>query len=273
LSAPEAVHGAVRGFNWFSLDDRSIVPQDGGMLNFQICAAGSLVLLAGAASDAGIVVASRFNTGLAGWAPEGRTCALTNGGGYLRVQDVDAEWARAIAPVIFAGSWTKIGRVTFDVLPDNSAPMLYPVALRVRNSQGASSEVEIPLGTTPPGVWSRVSVNLDGAGAWIVPTDIRSAVTQFSLRADVNDNYLDVGTLEFNGLDNITLWSTCPADINNDTLVDDSDFVLFVAAYNLLDCADPAMPLGCPADLNFDGFVDDADFVVFVAAYNELLCP
>lgn len=64
----------------------------------------------------------------------------------------------------------------------------------------------------------------------------------------------------------------CPSDFNGDGLVDDSDFVLFVGAYNILDCADPAMPAGCPADVNGDGFVDDADFVLFVVAYNELIC-
>lgn len=67
--------------------------------------------------------------------------------------------------------------------------------------------------------------------------------------------------------------SACPGDFNSDAMVDDADFTVFVAAYNILDCADPSMPPGCPADLNTDGFVDDADFVVFVAAYNELLCP
>ena len=61
--------------------------------------------------------------------------------------------------------------------------------------------------------------------------------------------------------------------INNDGFVDDTDFVLFAAAYNLLDCADPAMPAGCPSDINGDSVVDDADFVVFVSAYNELVCP
>lgn len=65
----------------------------------------------------------------------------------------------------------------------------------------------------------------------------------------------------------------CPGDLNSDGFVDDADFVPFVAAYNLLDCADPAMPLGCPADLNADGFVDDADFVTFVAGYDALVCP
>jgi len=66
---------------------------------------------------------------------------------------------------------------------------------------------------------------------------------------------------------------SCPADLDNDGLVDDADFVLFAQDYNTLDCADPAMPMGCPADLNLDRFVDDSDFSLFAGAYNELLCP
>ncbi|MBX3381171.1 MAG: hypothetical protein KF805_13840 [Phycisphaeraceae bacterium] len=66
---------------------------------------------------------------------------------------------------------------------------------------------------------------------------------------------------------------SCPCDLNGDGLVDDTDFVIFLAAYNILDCADPAMEPDCPADFNRDGLVEDSDFVVFVAAYNELLCP
>ncbi|MBS0191027.1 MAG: hypothetical protein U0573_03905 [Phycisphaerales bacterium] len=65
----------------------------------------------------------------------------------------------------------------------------------------------------------------------------------------------------------------CPADLNGDSMVDDADFVQFASAYNLLDCADPAMPSNCPSDLNKDGVVDDSDFVIFAAAYNALLCP
>lgn len=64
----------------------------------------------------------------------------------------------------------------------------------------------------------------------------------------------------------------CHADLSCDGQVDDSDFVPFAAAYNTLDCADPAMPLGCPSDINRDGFVDDSDFVIFAAAYNKLSC-
>lgn len=64
----------------------------------------------------------------------------------------------------------------------------------------------------------------------------------------------------------------CPADFNNDCLVDDLDFTYFVTGYNLLVCEDPAMPFGCPADLNNDQLVDDADFTIFVSAYNTLTC-
>jgi T5SS/PEP-CTERM-associated repeat protein len=67
--------------------------------------------------------------------------------------------------------------------------------------------------------------------------------------------------------------AACVGDLNNDSFVDDADFVLFADAYNLLDCADPTMPAGCPSDLNGDTFVDDADFVLFAEAYNALLCP
>jgi hypothetical protein len=66
---------------------------------------------------------------------------------------------------------------------------------------------------------------------------------------------------------------SCPTDLNGDGLVEDTDFTIFVASYNILDCADPAMTPGCPADFNFDDLVDDSDFTVFVGAYNELVCP
>lgn len=64
----------------------------------------------------------------------------------------------------------------------------------------------------------------------------------------------------------------CPADLNHDGVVDDSDFSLFVVAYDLLDCVDPAMSANCPADFNGDTYVNDADFLIFVEAYNILLC-
>ncbi|MFN9976575.1 MAG: hypothetical protein ACK58T_42410, partial [Phycisphaerae bacterium] len=80
------------------------------------------------------------------------------------------------------------------------------------------------------------------------------------------------GTIDFPA-NVIPLAAPCPGDLNGDTVVDDADFVIFAEAYNLLDCADPAMPAGCPADLNADLVVDDADFVIFASAYDALLCP
>lgn len=71
---------------------------------------------------------------------------------------------------------------------------------------------------------------------------------------------------------NNTFTYPCPADLFRDTVVDDLDFVEFAAAYNVLECADPAMPPGCAADLNNDHFVDDADFLIFVVAYDAVLC-
>ncbi|MFO0859727.1 MAG: hypothetical protein U0570_04160 [Phycisphaerales bacterium] len=61
----------------------------------------------------------------------------------------------------------------------------------------------------------------------------------------------------------------CPADFNNDGLVDDLDFQIFIVSYNEL-VIPPANPI---CDLNADNFVDDADFVIFVPAYNDLVCP
>ncbi|MBL8876098.1 MAG: endonuclease [Phycisphaerae bacterium] len=70
-----------------------------------------------------------------------------------------------------------------------------------------------------------------------------------------------------------TIVQACAGDLNNDSVVDDTDFVLFSAAYDTFDCAEPSMPAGCPADLNADLVVDDADFVLFASAYDAFLCP
>jgi hypothetical protein len=57
---------------------------------------------------------------------------------------------------------------------------------------------------------------------------------------------------------------TCAADFNGDNYVDDSDFSIFVQAYNNL--------LDARCDLNGDGVTDDSDFSLFAVAYNALLC-
>lgn len=66
------------------------------------------------------------------------------------------------------------------------------------------------------------------------------------------------------------LWQpACSADLNNDGMVDDADFVPFVVAYNYLLCDPP----GCPTDFNGDWMTDDADFSIFAVAYDTLVCP
>ncbi len=57
----------------------------------------------------------------------------------------------------------------------------------------------------------------------------------------------------------------CPADLNGDGAVDDSDFVIFATAYNNL--------TDLVGDLNADLLTDDSDFVIFASAYDALLCP
>jgi hypothetical protein len=89
---------------------------------------------------------------------------------------------------------------------------------------------------------------------------------------------LIAGTVD--NLNNIrSLGAPCAADLAIDGVVADSDFELFVTAYDVMECSDPSMsaasvslPGGCPADLNADGRVDDEDFQLFSVAYAQLLC-
>jgi len=102
----------------------------------------------------------------------------------------------------------------------------------------------------------------------VIPAGTRSVAVAITMTRDsgsYDDGYAD--DLSF------ALGAACPCDLNGDGLVEDTDFTIFVAAYNILDCADPSMPSGCPSDFNGDGVVEDADFTVFVKAYNDLLCP
>jgi hypothetical protein len=62
----------------------------------------------------------------------------------------------------------------------------------------------------------------------------------------------------------------CPADLNDDGFVDDTDFVIFAGAYN--DLLSAGGPFGV-GDFNGDAATDDTDFVTFAGAYNDLLCP
>ena len=59
----------------------------------------------------------------------------------------------------------------------------------------------------------------------------------------------------------------CPADLNDDGLVDGFDLTILLANWG--PCADP---LACEgADLNFDGLVDGEDLLIILSAWG--LCP
>lgn len=115
--------------------------------------------------------------------------------------------------------------------------------------------------------WQKNSADIPGANA---PTYTISSFPP----ADDGATYRVIvsnGTLPDAASTSSTL-AFCRADLSCDSQVDDSDFVIFATAYDILDCSEPSMPAGCPADLNGDGMVDDDDFVIFVTAYNALLC-
>lgn len=73
-------------------------------------------------------------------------------------------------------------------------------------------------------------------------------------------------------LTRLAQFTNCPGELNLDGTVEDAYFVGFVQAYDVLDCADPAMLPPCAGDLNGDLFVDDGDFVGFVGGYDGLVC-
>ncbi|HEX8877966.1 MAG TPA: DUF642 domain-containing protein [Phycisphaerales bacterium] len=119
------------------------------------------------------------------------------------------------------------------------------------------------------------------------PTNMKWAYREVRHTATVNQSTITfasttgamagtVGFAAFYGpaIDDVSVIESaaCVGDLNNDGLVDDTDFQIFVLAYDILDCADPAMPPQCPSDLTSDGFVDDLDFQLFAAAYDNLIC-
>ncbi len=154
----------------------------------------------------------------------------------------------------------------------------------VSSGKGVTAPFTI-TGTNLKNVTSSSMVTLlSGTGVTVtgvpIPNALGTQVTGLSFVIDsgasVGARALQVSNADGTGSSAAFLTVTappCPADLNGDEQVDDSDFVMFAAAYDILDCLDGAMPPGCPADLNDDGIVDDTDFVMFAAAYDALLCP
>jgi len=116
---------------------------------------------------------------------------------------------------------------------------------------------------------------------WLRSTDPSSVASQAVPLAIEPQSFDYTRYIGFYGTDGIpsailggdpTVLTDCPADLNDDDLVEDADFSLFAQAYDTLDCFDSAMAWGCPADFNYDGLVDDGDFTTFVVAYDALVC-
>jgi len=126
---------------------------------------------------------------------------------------------------------------------------------------------EVKLSADPTERLIRIRNKTYGSGSTkgLVFYNSASPANKQSAAPSVDDHFNLEATI------NVSL--TCPADLNNDGIVYDSDFQLFLMAYQVLLCADPAMPGFCQADFNHDSVVDDQDFVIFGHAYDDAECP
>lgn len=145
-----------------------------------------------------------------------------------------------------------------------------------QNFSGSCGNLSVLFGSTPA---TNVTFVDDGhllvtvpAGSGAVDVRVRSGIVTPAETQNIKSPIFGYGISAIEPDAQFTFGAACPGDLNGDSMVDDSDFVIFAGAYDLLDCADPSMPAGCPGDLNDDGFVDDADFVVFANAYDVLTC-
>jgi len=155
------------------------------------------------------------------------------------------------------------------------APYADTFIVQVSNNGGSSW---VTAETVGPGNVSNPNVNPGWrSGAFLLSALGLAPTANVKVRFNAQDT--GTGSVVEAGVDDFavnafacTPINWCEGDFNLDGVVEDADFVGFASAYNLLDCADPAMPVGCPSDINADGAVDDADFVLFAEAYNALVC-
>lgn len=146
-----------------------------------------------------------------------------------------------------------------------------------QNFSGSCGNLAVLFGATPASSVTYISDTqlnvVVPAGAGTVNVRVQSGITTPAESQNIKSTIFGYGLSAINPSAQFTYGAACAGDLNGDSIVDDADFVLFAAAYDLLICSDPSMPAGCPADLNRDGFVDDGDFGVFANAYDVLTCP
>ncbi|MGH7242211.1 MAG: hypothetical protein ACREJD_02200 [Phycisphaerales bacterium] len=134
--------------------------------------------------------------------------------------------------------------------------------------------LELWAGATKIGVLNLGPFDVPPKGTWARKTLVATTPPGLPANQNLIIRFRAIGAQQdFDDFSLVLGGADCPGDINGDGQVDDADFTLFAAAYNLLVCSDPAMPSGCPADLNHDDIVDDSDFTIFVVGYNTLVCP
>lgn len=99
--------------------------------------------------------------------------------------------------------------------------------------------------------------------AKLLPSD-GAEYDQFGHSVAIDNGVVAIGMWQDddNGTDSGSayVFDLCPADFNNDGIVNTLDFIAYLNAYNV---GDPR------ADMNGDGVVNTLDFIAFLNAYNE----
>ena len=191
-----------------------------------------------------------------GWAPVGAD-------GVIDAKDIDYVYQQFNNPAIVGtANWSDLSKAAnFDLSADMDANL-------VINQADVNYVVLTALQTSFGDVNLDRRTNINDFNLWAANYNTGSLASPAGwAKGDVTGD----GKVFDEDYHTLMANRSCPADLNNDTLVDDIDFVDFASAYNELSC--PTLPGLCMADLNDDGIVEDTDFVIFASAYNELLCP
>lgn len=175
--------------------------------------------------------------------------------------------------------WVVRGPKDASVYPGNTASFRIvpasgygPLTANWELETGVGTGIFLPL--VPGSIGGGVVAEIDAPSAGPGPTatvlrlhNISSSLDGRQVRGSVANG------CGATALQNAVIRVRCTGDLNLDGLIEDSDFELFAASYDLVLCSDPAMPVDCPADFTGDGLVDDADFGRFVGAYAAMVCP
>lgn len=157
----------------------------------------------------------------------------------IRVEDSQG---RELFTIRFAGTMT-VRETAANIVWEND--IAFGAAVTIQRG-------ELLADVLPAGELSFVSGGIDSRTSF-------PALSDGTLRFGRSSGALDVA---------LGLSFACRADLNGDQMVDDTDFIRFVAAYDQLTYADSFKR----EDFDDNRLVDDPDFQVFAAAYDTLVC-